>query len=175
VISVIGVGILPIIGISSVRYMQEQQYVFQKQILQGVQGVQAQSTTTSGNTPWQEFGVFIGPFQKHTGVFHNENGVFIPWTTMCAAEQSYLVESCGSLISSDGSLTNDGDRAVGCITNGAILTVIAGQFNLPIDTIRSLLGGLAPLTGCGGIVNLNQIQSSPDLQRLVQIAGSLAH
>jgi hypothetical protein len=47
--------------------------------------VRAQNTTTSGNTPWQEFGVFFGHIQKHTGVFHNENGVFIPWTTLCGA------------------------------------------------------------------------------------------
>jgi Tfp pilus assembly protein PilV len=98
VIAVIDVGILAIIGMSAVRYMQEQQQVSQQQIQQEAQSAEAQSTTTSGNTPWQEFGVFIGPFQKHTGVFHNENGVFIPWTTMCAAEQSYLVESCGSLL-----------------------------------------------------------------------------
>lgn len=62
--------------------------------------VRAQSTITSGTTPWQEFGVFFGPIQKHTGVFHNENGVFIPWTTLCTAEQSYLLESCDSMINS---------------------------------------------------------------------------
>jgi hypothetical protein len=36
--------------------------------------VGAQDTTTSGNTPWQEFGLFLGLFHKHTGIFHNENG-----------------------------------------------------------------------------------------------------
>jgi hypothetical protein len=71
-----------------------------------------ESTTTLGNTPWQEFGVFLGPIQKHTGVFHNENGVFIPWKTLCSASQSYLLESCGSLITPDGTLTSAGDTAV---------------------------------------------------------------
>jgi len=132
--------------------------------------VRAQDTTTSGNSPWQEFGVFFGPIQKHTGVFHNENGVFIPWTTLCTSGQTYLLESCGSLIDSGGSLTSAGDTAVGCITNGAIATVFASQFNIPLDTIKGLLGGLAGLTGCGGIVNMDQIQTSPDLQRLVQFA-----
>lgn len=136
--------------------------------------VRAQSTTTSGNSPWQEFGVFFGPIQKHTGVFHNENGVFIPWTSLCTAGQSYLLQSCGSLIDSGGSLTSAGDTAVGCITNGAIATVIASHFNIPLDTIKSLLGSLAGQTGCGGIVNMNQIQTSPDLQRLVQSAGAMA-
>jgi hypothetical protein len=52
--------------------------------------VRVQDTITSGDTSWKEFGVFLGPIQKHTGVFHNENGVFIPWTTLCSASQSYL-------------------------------------------------------------------------------------
>lgn len=144
-------------------------------VLLGTPGiVLAQNTTTSGNSPWQEFGVFLGPIQKHTGVFHNENGVFIPWTTLCASGQTYLLESCGSLVNPDGSLTSAGDTAVGCITNGAIATVIASQFNIPLNTIKSLLGSLAKQTGCGGIVNMDQIQTSPDLQRLVQSAGTMA-
>ena len=93
--------------------------------------VYAQATTTSGNTPWQEFGVFIGPIQEHTGVFHNENGVFIPWTTLCNSAQTYLLESCDSLINPDGTLTTTGDTAVGCITNGAIITAIAVKLNMP--------------------------------------------
>jgi hypothetical protein len=134
----------------------------------------AQDTTTSGSRQWQEFGVFLGPIQKHTGVFHNENGVFIPWTTLCNAGQSYLLESCAALISSDGSLTSSGDTAVGCITNGAIVSAFAASLNIPLDTIKSLLGGLAGSTGCGGIVDMNQIQNSPDVQRLLQIAGAMA-
>ncbi len=55
---------------------------------------QAGQSTISGDNQWQEFGLFFGPIQKHTGVFHNENGVFIPWTTLCNAGQSYLAESC---------------------------------------------------------------------------------
>jgi len=133
------------------------------------------STTTSGNTAWQEFGLFLGSIQRHTGVYHNENGVFIPWTTLCKAGQSYLNETCDSLINPDGSLTNEGDKAVGCITNGAIVTAVASSFNMSIGTIKGLLNFLAPHTGCGGIVNLDQIQTSPDLQRLVQFATSLAH
>jgi hypothetical protein len=134
-----------------------------------------QSTTTSGNTAWQEFGLFLGPIQRHTGVYHNQNCVFIPWTTLCKAGQSYLNETCDSLINPDGSLTSEGNRAVGCITNGAIVTVIGSTFNMPLSTIKGLLGYLAPVTGCGGIVNLDQIQTSPDLQRLAQFAASSAH
>jgi len=132
--------------------------------------VRAQATTTSGDTPWQEFGVFMGPIQEHTGVFHNENGVFIPRTTLCASTQTYLLESCDSLINPDGSLTTAGDTAVGCITNGAIITAAAAKFNMSPGAIQNLLGGLASMTGCSGIVDLNQVQSSPDVQRLVQLA-----
>ena len=35
--------------------------------------------------------------------------------------------------------------------------------------------GLAEPTGCSGIVNMDQIQTSPDLQRLVKFAGTMAH
>ena len=131
-------------------------------------------TPTSGITPWKEFGVFLGPIQKHTGVFHNENGVFIPWTTLSSA-QSYLLESCDSLIDPDGVLTSAGDKAVGCITNGAIITIFAHQLNMQMDTIGNILGALAKPTGCDGIVDLNQTQASPDLQRLVQFAGQMGH
>jgi hypothetical protein len=134
----------------------------------------AQGATTSGDTPWKEFGVFLGPIQKHTGVFHNENGVFIPWTTLCTSAQSYMLESCDTLINSDGTLTTAGDTAVGCITNGAIITMFAAQLNIPLGTIKGILGGLAEPTGCSGIVNMDQIQTSPDLQRLVQFAGAMA-
>ena len=89
---------------------------------------QESSSVTTGDSPWKEFGVFIGPIQRHTGVFHNENGVFIPWAKLCSSVQSYLLESCSSLINPDGSLTTAGDKAVGCITNGAILTIAAKKY-----------------------------------------------
>ncbi|MFY9868400.1 MAG: hypothetical protein WAK17_01660 [Candidatus Nitrosopolaris sp.] len=96
----------------------------------------SQATTTSGNTAWQEFGLFLGPIQRHTGVYHNQNGVFIPWTTLCKAGQSYLNETCDLLINPDGALTSEGNRAIGCITNGAIVTVVGSTFNMPLGTIK---------------------------------------
>ena len=123
---------------------------------------------------WEEFGVFLGPIQRHTGVFHNENGVFIPWKTICTPSQAYLLQPCNSLISPDGTLTSSGNTAVNCITNGAILTALGGAFNLPVDSIKGILGALATPTGCSGIVDLDLISKSPDIQRLVQFAGSMA-
>ena len=75
-----------------------------------------------GGTQLQEYAVVFPPLvNMHFGVYHNEKGVFIPWKTLCNKTQQYLVESCGSLIYPDGSLTSEGDRTVGCIWNGAII------------------------------------------------------
>lgn len=75
----------------------------------------------------------------------------------------------------DGVLTSAGDKAVGCITNGAIITAIATKLNMQIDTISKLLGNLAGMSGCGGIVDMNQAQASPEIQNLVQFAGNMGN
>lgn len=135
---------------------------------------QGSSTVTTGDTAWKEFGVFLGPIQKHTGVFHNENGVFLPWTTICDKSQSYLLESCDSLIGPDGKLTSAGDKALGCITNGVIVTAIAAKLNIQFSTIENILNAVAKPTGCDGIVNMDQIQSSPTIQLLAGYVGKMA-
>jgi hypothetical protein len=99
--------------------------------------------------------------------------VFIPWAKLCSSAQSYLLESCSSLINPDGSLNSAGDKAVGCITNGAILTIAAKKYlSMQTGTIGNLLNLLAKPTGCDGIVDLNNAQNSPDLDRLVQYASN---
>jgi len=100
---------------------------------------------TSG---WQEYVVPL--VNMHLGLYHNENGVFIPWRTICNQTQQYLLKSCDQLINPDGSLTSDGDRAVGCIWNGVILTGAGLKFHLPLGSITGILNGLAGPTGCGG-------------------------
>jgi hypothetical protein len=90
-------------------------------------------------------------------------------------DQKYLYAIAGPvrqitssyLINPDGSLTSEGDRALGCIKNGAKATVIASNFDIPLETVKNLLGGLAPLTGCGGILNLAQIHTSDDLYNVL--------
>lgn len=42
---------------------------------------------------------------------------------------------------------------------------------MPLDSLINLLGGLAGMTGCSGIVDLKQVQASPDIQRLAEFAG----
>lgn len=124
------------------------------------------ATTPQITSGWQEYVVPL--VNTHLGVFHNENGVFIPWRTLCNNTQQYLLKSCDLLINPDGSLTSDGDRAVGCIWNGAVLTGAGIKLHLPLGSIGNILGGLASLTGCGDIANINQIQSSPIVQSAQQ-------
>jgi hypothetical protein len=75
------------------------------------------------------------------------------------------------LVSSNGTLTYEGNRAVGCIRNGALLAATAGLNAIPLDWI---IGGLQVLegpTGCRGIVNwetLNQVGSIDTILNLVQ-------
>lgn len=73
-------------------------------------------------------------------------------------------------------LTSAGDKAVGCITNGAILTIAAKKYlGMQTGTVGNVLNFLAKPTGCEGIVDLNNAQNSPDLQRLVQYGSNTVH
>jgi len=128
-----------------------------------------------GSTPMQEFGVFIGPIQKHTGIYHNENGIFIPWKVACKTAQQYLLAPCDSLVNPGGSLTSDGDHVVSCTWTGTWLSVAGASYlHLDISTIKAVLGPLAGLTGCGGIVDKNKITNSPIIQSFLQSAGSFS-
>jgi hypothetical protein len=112
---------------------------------------------------------------KHSGVWHNERGVFVPWSALCNQGNAYLIQSCSDLIDSNGTLTPAGDRAVGCITNGAIITLGANLYHISPDIVKSALGVLAPMTGCDGIVNLNTIQTGPQLQSLLTALSNAAN
>ena len=116
---------------------------------------------------------------KHSGVWHNERGVFVPWSALCNHGQGYLVQSCSNLIDSSGTLTQAGDRAVGCITNGAIITIAANTVHISpytyLSIVKSALGLLAPMTGCDGLVNLNTIQTGPQLQSLLTALSNAAN
>jgi hypothetical protein len=111
---------------------------------------------------------------KHSGIWHNERGVFVPWSALCNQGQGYLVQSCSNLIDSNGTLRQAGDKAVGCITNGAIITIAANTVHLPLDIVTSALRAIAPMTGCDGIVNLDTIQTGPQLQSLLTALSNAA-
>ena len=71
---------------------------------------------------------------------------------------------------SDGTLTLEGNRTVGCIRNGSLLDVVAGLNEIPLDWIVGGLQALEGPTGCGGMVNwemLNQVRSTDTVLDLI--------
>jgi hypothetical protein len=56
---------------------------------------------------------------------------------------NHICSSHVALINSDGTLTRSGDAAVGRITNRAIVSAFAASLNIPLGTVKGLLGGLA--------------------------------
>jgi hypothetical protein len=75
------------------------------------------------------------------------------WNNICNQVQSLLIQSCGDLVNSDGTLTQSGDTAVGCIRNGVVLGLGGLASGLPLPMIIVILKGLSGPTGCGNIVN----------------------
>lgn len=75
------------------------------------------------------------------------------WNNICNQVQSLLVQSCGDLVYPDGTLTQAGQTAVGCIRNGVVLGLGGLATGLPLFLIIGGLETLSVPTGCGNIVN----------------------
>ena len=75
------------------------------------------------------------------------------WNNICKQVQSLLVQSCGDLVNSDGTLTQSGETAVGCIRNGVVLGLGGLATGLPLFLVIGGLKTLSAPTGCGNIVN----------------------
>jgi hypothetical protein len=89
---------------------------------------------------------------------------------ICTSLQPALMSPCTALINSDGTLTYEGNRAVVCIRNGALLAAAAGFNAIPLEWIIGGLQALEGPTGCSGIVNwniLNQVGSTDTILDLV--------
>jgi hypothetical protein len=120
--------------------------------------------------PLSESRLNLGPitrFKEDEVILHNEQGVFIPWSTICNQGRELLVQSCSALTNSDGTLSPAGDRPVGCIRNGLAAGIAATKVGLPFNLTKSILGGLAGPLGCGGIIDMNKIQNSNEFQYLL--------
>ena len=74
------------------------------------------------------------------------------WNYICNQVQSLLVQSCGDLVYPDGTLTQKGQTAVGCIRNGVLLGLGGLATGLPLSWIIAGLEALSGPTGCGNIV-----------------------
>ena len=78
------------------------------------------------------------------------------WNNICSQVQRYglLVQSCADLVYPDGSLTQKGQTAVGCIRNGIVLGLGALAITpLSLPLIIDGLKALSVPTGCGKVVN----------------------
>ena len=71
---------------------------------------------------------------------------------------------------SNGALTPAGDRAVACIRNGLAAGIAAAKTGSPLDLTKGILGFAAPLTGCGGIIDMNKIPTSNEFQFVLRSA-----
>ena len=87
------------------------------------------------------------------------------WGGIFSTRQIALYSSCAQLVDDDGSLTSEGERALGSIRSGALLAGGAGllpALGNPV-TPGIIIRGLDALeepTGCGGIVKMDILHQS---------------
>jgi hypothetical protein len=126
-------------------------------VVRAQQEQQQTTTTTSPGGGWRDLG-HLGIVNRDTGILRNEQGVFIRWSKICNAGQQFLLQSCSELVDPSGSLTPAGDKATDCINNGLAAGVLAVNIGISPDVAKNILGTLASLTGCGGIVDMKSFQ-----------------
>lgn len=92
--------------------------------------------------------------------------------TVCQYIQNYLVNSCSVYVKPDGTLTKKGTVAHNCIISGGLLTLIGSYgFKIPPSAIRGYLEPLSVSSGCGGIVDWNDLER--DLTGLLSALSTL--
>jgi hypothetical protein len=90
------------------------------------------------------------------------------WNNICNTLDPVLIQSCDQLVFADGTLTEDGERAKGCISNGIVLAGGGVLLQLPTPMIASILKALSTPTGCGGIVDWSSIDQVSNLGGVLQ-------
>lgn len=90
------------------------------------------------------------------------------WNNICNTLDPVLIPSCDQLVYTDGTLTDEGERAKGCISNGIVLAGGGALLQLPTPVIASLLKALSTPTGCGGIVDWSSIDQVSNLGGILQ-------
>jgi hypothetical protein len=93
------------------------------------------------------------------------------WNEVCNTLQPVLLQSSSELVDSDGTFTQDGERAFGCIRNGVLLTGGGIGLQVPIPIITAALRVLETSTGCDGIVDWSSIDQVSNLGGILQFFG----
>jgi hypothetical protein len=95
------------------------------------------------------------------------------WNNVCNSLQQagVLLQSCNELVNSDGSFTQEGERAYGCIRNGVFLAGGGMAFQLPLPIITAALRVLETPTGCSGIVDWSSINRVSNLGGILSFFG----
>ena len=69
-----------------------------------------------------------------------------------------------------GPLTYEGERALGCIRNGALITIGAGILGVPWSIIPKGLDLLEEPTECDGIIKMDMLSQIGGLSGLLNVA-----
>jgi hypothetical protein len=97
----------------------------------------------------------------------------IDWGILCndISQMNVLYQSCSDLVNQNGTLTTAGDIAIGCIKNGLSLGLEALHHGVSLSRVIFGLGLLTQPAGCGGVINMNAIESSNQFQFLTRALG----
>jgi len=95
----------------------------------------------------------------------------IDWISICTTVSVALVQPCSAYVNQDGTFTQEGERAFGCIRNGVLMAGGSMALGVPTPIIISGLRLLAGQTGCDNIVNWNLVNRN-DLTTLQNLLPS---
>jgi hypothetical protein len=93
----------------------------------------------------------------------------INWMDICTKLQSAFYQPCSSYVNPDNTLTYDGEVALKCIKTGGLLGGGAAALGLPTGIITRGLNILAGPTGCGNIVNPDELNKIGDLGSITNL------
>jgi hypothetical protein len=95
------------------------------------------------------------------------------YSGVCQTVQPVIIQSCSTLVNSDGSLTTDGTHAMNCIKNGVLLGGGATLLGLPLPLVLKGLSILSAPTGCDGIVDMSAFNSLGNIGSISSLLNSL--
>jgi hypothetical protein len=101
----------------------------------------------------------VGPAISENAPSMNNNSK-IDYGSLCTKLQPVLIQSCHTLVNTNGSLTSQGNHALHCVKSAILLGGDASSWaGVPLSVVLNGLSMLAPSTGCDGIVNMSDLAS----------------